>query len=70
MFNDHGFMMYVLEQEGEIDTRIGKLNKAAKMLRNSIDKRRPEIQQAVFGQCGLSNITLDELAYIRKEAGF
>ena len=70
MFNDPGFILYAMECEGEIDTRTGKLNKAAKMLRNSIDKRRPEIQQAVFGQCGLSNITLDELAYIRKEAGF
>lgn len=69
MFNDPGFMMYVLEQEGELDTRQGKLNRAAKMLRNSIDKHRPEVQQAVFGQCGLTNMTLDELAYVRREAG-
>ena len=69
MFNDPGFMMYVLEQEGELDTRQSKLNRAAKMLRNSIDKYRPEIQQSVFCQCGLTNITLDELDYIRKEAG-
>ena len=69
MFNDPGFMLYALECEGELDTRQSKLNRAAKMLRNSIDKYRPEIQQSVFGQCGLTNITLDELAYVRKEAG-
>ena len=69
MLGNDGFLMYAAEMEGDIDTRFGKLNRAAKMLRNSIDKRRPEIQQAVFNQCGLSNITLDELAYIRKEAG-
>lgn len=69
MLGNDGFLLYAMEQEGELETRQGKLNRAAKMLRNSIDKRKPEIQQAIFNQCGLSNITLDELAYIRKEAG-
>ena len=32
MFHDLPFMMYVLEQEGEIDTPLGKRNKLIKEL--------------------------------------
>lgn len=33
MFHDLPFMMYVLEQEGELDTPLGKHNKLIKDLR-------------------------------------
>jgi hypothetical protein len=33
MFNDPAFMMYILEQEGELDTPLGKHNKMIKNLR-------------------------------------
>ena len=33
MFHDLPFMMYVLEQEGELDTPLGKRNKLIKELR-------------------------------------
>ena len=63
------FLMYAAEKEGDIPTRHGRLNQAAKCLRNSRNPHNPDRLEAILAHCNLTNVTSEELAYIRKEAG-
>lgn len=65
---DVPFMMYILEQEGELDTPIGKRNKVIKNL-----KQRPywEVDEFAvrqeFLEVGLYNPTDEEVGEILRE---
>lgn len=69
MLNDPAFMMYVLEQEGEIDTRQGKINKFIKILAMTDDPNDVETQFKCASQVGLnfSSLSSDECSYIESE---
>ena len=69
MLNDPAFMMYVLEQEGEIDTRQGKINKVIKILSQSANPNDEMTQMSVFNSVGLDHYSLSnsEVEYIERE---
>ena len=48
------FWLYAMECEGKISTRKGRLNRAIKMLANSVNPNNIETQNQVFEQVGLS----------------
>lgn len=69
MLNDPAFMMYVLEQEGEIDTRQGKINKVIKILSQSANPNDEMTQMTAFDSVGLDGYSLSnsEVEYIESE---
>ena len=69
MLNDPAFMMYVLEQEGEIDTRQGKINKVIKILSQSANPNDEMTQMAAFHVAGIEKYSLSnsEVEYIERE---
>ena len=69
MFNDPAFMMYVLEQEGETDTRLGTINKFVKILAMADDPNDAETQFRCASQVGLniSSLSPGECSYIESE---
>ena len=69
MNNDFLFMMYVMEQEGEIPTHSGKINKFIHLLAQSNDPNDPEIQSECANQADLDPtfLTPEEIEYIEKE---
>lgn len=60
MFNDAAFMLYAMEQEGELDTRTSKINRAIKELRKSVNRNDPVVRASVYQHCGLTNLTPGE----------
>lgn len=69
MLNDPAFMMYMLEQEGEIDTRQGKINKVIKILSQSANPNDEMTQMIAFDSVGLNGYSLSnsEIEYIERE---
>lgn len=68
IINDIPFMMYILEQEGELDTYQGKINKIIKNLRQRPIEEQDEIaihEEAV--SAGLYNLTDQEVGRILRE---
>ena len=69
IMDDVPFMMYILEQEGEIDTLIGKRNKVIKNLRQracwqSLDEDIIREEAAAAGIYDYS-----EIEYIKSQVG-
>jgi hypothetical protein len=64
IFNDDLFMLHILEQEGEMDTRTGRLNAAAKdiIAYNALynDSKIWEI----YDKHNLEDITINEHMYV------
>ena len=66
--NDVPFMMYILEQEGELDTYQGKINRIIKNLRQRPPEEQDETavhEEAVAA--GLYNLTDQEVEEILRE---
>ena len=68
IINDTPFMMYILEQEGEINTPQGKRNRIIKNLRARPYWERDEFAvRQEFLQVGLYNPTDEEVGEILRE---
>jgi hypothetical protein len=66
MLKDDIFMLYAMECEGELPTRMGQLNSVVKMMRKVADPNDFATQCAVYDAVGLDSDTLteDEVKYI------
>ena len=62
MFNDPAFLMYVLEEEGELDTHQGKLNRYAK----DIVGMYPYQADDYLASKGLN---YEDILYVKQRAG-
>jgi hypothetical protein len=58
---------YAMECEGDLPSRRGKINRAIKMLINSLDPNEEQYQ--IFRECGIeiNSLTEDEIDYIESE---
>lgn len=69
IMNDVPFMMYILEQEGEIDTPVGKRNKVLKKLRE-LARYTLIDETIVIDECAAVGIyDTSEIEYIKSQVG-
>lgn len=63
------FMMYAAEQEGDIPTRTGKIQKFIKLLAQESDPNNIDRQYDIAYTCGLdpNSFTASEINYIERE---
>lgn len=64
---DKTFVLYAMEQEGDLNTRQGRINRAIKMLAANSNRNDSDVQDNIFETCGVDNFTQKELKYIHKE---
>ena len=66
---DMPFMLYAMEQEGDLPTRQGKINKAIRMLKQHPDRNHPDVQADILACCGLTHadLTWEDIQYINLE---
>ncbi len=67
MFDEMASFLYVMECEGELDTREGKINRAIKMLQSCPNPNDPVTREHIFAKCGLTSLTTNELYRISRE---
>lgn len=68
IINDIPFMMYILEQEGELDTYQSKINKIIKNLRQrSVEEQDETAVHEEAVSAGLYNLTDQEVGRILRE---
>lgn len=60
---------YILEQEGELNTRLGKLNQFAKQLAQTANPNDFAAQTAIAASLGIDtdDLTLEEISYLENE---
>ena len=66
MFNDAAFTLFAMEQEGDLDTREGKINRAIKELRKTANPNDAVVRAMVYQNCGLTNVSSWEENRIQK----
>lgn len=64
-----GFWLYAMEQDGELPTRQGKINKVIKLLAQSADPNDFATQCAVYNAARIDSDTFtdSEINYIERE---
>ena len=61
------FMLYCAEQEGDILTRLGRLNKAIRELADAADPNDFLVQEEIFQRNDLLPLTANEIQYIESQ---
>jgi hypothetical protein len=63
------YNLFMAETEGYLDTRQGKINKAIKkfssLKRTGVNINESYIQDKVFKECGLTNLSPKEISQIK-----
>jgi hypothetical protein len=63
---DRAFMLYAMEQEGDLPTRQGKINNFINQLSAAADNKDPYVQERIRNMTGIDDLMLtpDEIQYI------
>ena len=69
MDTNMGFWLYAMEQDGELPTRQGKINKVIKLLAQSVDPNDFATQCAAYNAARIDSDTFtdSEINYIERE---